>query len=83
MTKQITIQGVTYLTGGGIRARWQRLRLWRAYRRPVTYNDLRRIAHGLCYRDGDYRQPDPVGAALFDSVVREAELPVFGREGAA
>ncbi|MGR3494095.1 hypothetical protein [Citreimonas sp.] len=80
MTRSITILGKTYLQGKSLRARWQKFLLWRAYRRPVTYADMRRIAHDVCYRDGDARQPDPVGMAFFDSVVLEAERPVFGED---
>lgn len=76
----ITIRGKIYLTGKGMRARWQRWRLARAYARPVTYDELRKIAHGVCYLDGDPLRPDPVGAALFDRVIDEAEPPVFGED---
>ena len=77
---RITMLGKVYLTGRSPRALWQKFRLWRAYRRPVTYSDLRRIAHDVCYWDGNYCKPCPVGAALFDQIVLEAEMPVFGRE---
>lgn len=80
MRKNLTIRGNVYLTGNNPRALWQKFRFWRAYRRPVTYSDLRRIAHGVCYRDGNYHKPGPVGADLLDRVIREAERPVFGRE---
>jgi len=75
--RSISILGKTYLTGCTPRALWQRFCLWRAYRRPVTYNDLRRIAHDVCYRHGDPHKTCPVGASLFDSIVHEAEAPVF------
>ena len=78
MTRRITTLGKVYLTGRSPRALWQKFRFWRAYRRPVTYSDLHRIAHDVCYRDDNYHKPCPVGAALFDRIVLEAERPVFG-----
>lgn len=77
MSRHIQILGKVHLTGNTPRALWQRFLIRRAYRRPVTYSDLRRIAHGVCYRDGSHH-PCPVGAALFDRIVLEAEKPVFG-----
>lgn len=86
MSKSIKVNGFIYLTGKSPRALWQRFRLWRAYNRPVTYRDLRRIAHAAAYPRPDPRapehpdlcRPDPAGAALFDCVILEAERPVFG-----
>lgn len=71
--------GETYLTGKSPRALWQRFLIWRAHNRPVTFRDLRRIAHDVCYRDRDWHKPCPVGMALFERVVMEAERPVFDR----
>ena len=78
MPRHIQIQGKVYLTSNSPRALWQRFLIRRAYRRPVTYADLRRIAHGVAYRDGS-KHLCPVGAALFDRIVLEAEKPVFGQ----
>lgn len=72
------MKSFVYLTGRSPRALWQRLRLWLAYRRPVTFRDLRRIAHDAAYRAGDFRNPDPAAMAVFDEVVRQAERPVRG-----
>lgn len=85
--ERITILGKVYLTGKSPRALWQRLRFWLTYSRPVTYRDLRRIAHAAAYPHPDPRdpklpdlsRPDPAGEALFNRVIREAEKPVFGR----
>ena len=86
MSKRITILGKVYLTSKSPRALWQRFRLRLAYSRPVTHRDLRRIAHAAAYPHPDPRapehpdlcRPDPAGEALFDSVILEAERPVFG-----
>lgn len=67
-----------YLTGRSPRALWQRLRFWIAYRRPVTFRDLRRISHDATYRQG-IQHPDPSAEAVFNAVVREAESVVWGR----
>lgn len=66
-----------YHTGRSPAALWQRLRIWIAYRRPVTYRSLRKIAHEAMYRDGNLRQPDPAAEAIFNAVVREAERPIW------
>ena len=71
--------GKFYLTGGGIRARWQRWRLARAYARPVTFADLRRAAYDCQHNDEDLNQPDPAASRLFDAIIREAERPVFDK----
>lgn len=68
-----------YHTGRSPRALWQRFRIWRAYRRPVTYRDLRKIAHDAMYREGDYHRPDVAAEAVFDAVVRHAERPIWRR----
>lgn len=75
----ITIEGKMYLTGNTLRAVWQRWRLHRAYARPVTYADLRKIAHNAAYRDGDLRNGDASAEAIFDVVCDLAERPVFGK----
>lgn len=67
-----------YLTGRSPRALWQRLRFWIAYRRPVTFRALRRIAHDAQYRQG-LQHPDPSAEAVFNAVIREAESVVWGR----
>ncbi|ARC87891.1 hypothetical protein [Rhodovulum sp. MB263] len=61
-----------YWTGKRLRARWQRFRLWRAYRRPVTFEDLRRVAY-----DANRACPEPYAAALFDRICREAEKRII------
>ncbi|MBM2293470.1 hypothetical protein JQX09_15680 [Sulfitobacter pseudonitzschiae] len=77
MAESVTFRGQTYLTGNGLRARWQRFRLWRAYRRPVTYADLRKIAHATCFDAGDYHNPDKTGLAMLDHVIKSAEIRVI------
>ena len=72
--------GTVHLTGTSLRAIWQRYKLRRAHDRPVTFRDLRHIAHDVCYRDGDWHRPCPVGMALFERVVMEAQRPVFERD---
>ncbi|WP_233270692.1 hypothetical protein [Chachezhania sediminis] len=67
-----------YLTGRSPCALWKRLRFWIAYRRPVTFRDLRRIAYDAQYRQG-LQHPDPSAEALFNAVIREAESVVWGR----
>ncbi|WP_143540095.1 hypothetical protein [Rhodovulum sulfidophilum] len=62
-----------YLTGKRPRALWQRFRMWRAYRRPVTFEDLRRIAY-----DANRACPSTCAVALFDKICREAERSVIG-----
>ncbi|WP_414898823.1 hypothetical protein [Rhodovulum sp. YEN HP10] len=62
-----------YLTGNNPRALWQRFRLWRAYSRPVTFRDLRRVAY-----DANRTRPSPCAQALFDRICREAERSVIG-----
>lgn len=66
-----------YRTGRGPAALWQRLRFWIAYRRPVTYRRLRRIAHEAMYRYGNLHRPDPAAEAVFNAVIRAAEQPVW------
>jgi hypothetical protein len=51
--------------------------MWRAYRRPVTFRDLRRITGEMRYRDGDMHRVDPAAEALFARVIEEAEKPVW------
>lgn len=68
-----------YYTGRSLKARWYRFRLHMRYRRPVTYKDLRKIAHDLTYRNGDFSRPDPAGEALMDLVIRQAERPFLRR----
>lgn len=75
-----------YHTGRSPRALWQRFRMWRAYRRPVTFYDLRKIAAAGQYPHLDpdspglpnLHRPEKVGVALFQAVIERAELPVFG-----
>ena len=71
--------GKFYRTGWSPRALWQRWRLWRAYRRTVTWGDLRRVAYNCQQNGEDPNQPDPAAEKLFDAIIREAERPVFGR----
>ena len=58
------------LTGWSPRAVWQRWRIRRAYSRPVTFRDLRRIAY-----DADLREErgQLAAQAIFDATVCEAE----------
>jgi hypothetical protein len=70
--------GSVYLTGRSPRALWHRFLMWRAYNRPVTFRDLRRIGWHLCYRDGDVYRPCPVGEASLGLTINTAERPVFG-----
>jgi hypothetical protein len=70
----MTIQ--IYLTGNSLRARWQRWRLRRAYARPVTFADLRKIADAAAYRDGDGHNPDPTAFAIFNAICNLAEINV-------
>ncbi len=66
-----------YRTGNSPRALLHRFRMWRAYRRPVTFRDLRRITGEMRYRDGNPHQMDPAAEALFARVIEEAEKPVW------
>lgn len=64
-----------FLTRGFIRSRWQRFRLWRAYRRPVTFYDLRKILHDAQYPSGEITAApiDPNAEAAFMACIRRAE----------
>ncbi|MDF3606211.1 hypothetical protein PE067_08745 [Paracoccus sp. DMF-8] len=73
------MSGKFYYTGRSPRALWQRFRMWRAYRRPVTFYDLRKITHDVVYRDGDYHRPDRAAEAVFMQVIHQAERPVWGK----
>lgn len=71
------MNGKFYHTGCSPRALWQRFCMWRAYRRPVTFRDLRKITHAAVYRDGDYHRPDKAAEVVFNAVIRQAERPVW------
>ena len=69
--------GKFYYTSFSPRALWQRWRLARAYARPVTFADLRRVSYDAAR--GDENRPDPAAAKLFDAIIREAERSVFDK----
>jgi hypothetical protein len=69
------MSGAVILTGRSPRALWQRWRLWRAYARPVTFADLRRIAYDAKALE---ERGLAAGQALFDSVRDEAERGIAG-----
>lgn len=64
-----------YLIGNSPRALLHRFRMWRAYRRPVSFADLRRITADMRYQDGP--KMDPAAEALLYRVIEEAEKPVW------
>jgi predicted metal-dependent HD superfamily phosphohydrolase len=72
-----------YHTGRSLRARLQQWRRLRAYSRPVTFADLRKISHDAMTA-AEAAGADPEAArALFDAVIEDAERPVWRAEGRA